>query len=62
MHDNKVKCGCIGDMREDIEITDPSTNQEGIHVVCMHDNNVKCDCIGDMRKDIEITDPAGKYM
>ena len=27
-------------MREDIEITDPSTSQEGI--VCMHDNNVKC--------------------
>lgn len=52
-----VKCDCIGDMREDTEITDSSTIQEGIHVVCMHDNKVKCDCTGNMREDTEITDP-----
>ena len=38
-----VKCDCIGDMREDTDITDSSTIEEGI--VCMHDNNVKCNCI-----------------
>lgn len=51
-----VKCDYIGDMREDTEITDSSTIQEGIHVVCMHDNKVKCDCTGNMREDTEITD------